>query len=704
MSKFFRSSSSSTSSSEDGPPSNQDESNDTGEAIDGTSDGTDSITTSLRPLGPGNDDGVHSQMLLHALLEERCMNEALREHERADGTGGHHSDAAVRATADAKYQWLCGVLAPRNLIAPDLERESLAAARQRYRDGLDLLSHHAVPSHAQKSSVTASPRPLLTSYEETASQLVRVERDPLFEHLAPTHPMLEPSRYTRDGKILGKHVPSQERVLIFDELGVLGRGGFGVVYHVRHRLDGLEYAVKKVPIASTRSARISSGSKNDLDEILRELRTLARLDHPNVVRYFAGWIEWADVSSFLHGSDGSVVSRVSTISISDDAAPGATDDSLVLRDGTVIRGPDGIRFESSRPSRDSGPSLASSPSQMRMSPNSPGASRSSHQDLTSSAMAATEAAEKGPIDKTNVENAATGLSVTNVIDFGRTSTFESETSVPAAKPPLALHLQMGLYPMTLADFINPNPDTAVKPLTHCFHVQPTIAILMALLDGVEYLHSQGIVHRDLKPANIFIAANNNPRDARGVVDLFLCSECRASGHAQAVKLNLRIGDFGLVTTLAQPTSRSPNNAGISHDAAIGTRKPLQQPDISTVLTALALPSKKSIAEERKIVNDKPHAVGTALYRPLTIPDYNTYLDAYALGIIAFELLYKCSTRMERHDTIQALKQNNTFPPHFVKNVGPRLAGCIRKLLVHDPRVTLQSLREELTAVPKAPDL
>ncbi|KAK4924714.1 hypothetical protein LTR49_008163 [Elasticomyces elasticus] len=661
MSKFFRSSSSSTSSSEDGPPSNQDESNDTGEAIDGTSDGTDSITTSLRPLGPGNDDGVHSQMLLHALLEERCMNEALREHERADGTRGHHIDAAVRATADAKYQWLCGVLAPRNLIAPDLERESLAAARQRYRDGLDLLSHHAVPSHAQKSSVTASPRPLLTSYEETASQL-------------------------------------------FDELGVLGRGGFGVVYHVRHRLDGLEYAVKKVPIASTRSARISSGSKNDLDEILRELRTLARLDHPNVVRYFAGWIEWADVSSFLHGSDGSVVSRVSTISISDDAAPGATDDSLVLRDGTVIRGPDGIRFESSRPSRDSGPSLASSPSQMRMSPNSPGASRSSHQDLTSSAMAATEAAEKGPIDKTNVEDAATGLSVTNVIDFGRTSTFESETSVPAAKPPLALHLQMGLYPMTLADFINPNPDTAVKPLTHCFHVQPTIAILMALLDGVEYLHSQGIVHRDLKPANIFITANNNPRDARGVVDLFLCSECRASGHAQAVKLNLRIGDFGLVTTLAQPTSRSPNNAGISHDAAIGKRKPLQQPDISTVRTALALPSKKSIAEERKIVNDKPHAVGTALYRPLTIPDHNTYLDTYALGIIAFELLYKCSTRMERHDTIQALKQNNTFPPHFVKNVGPRLAGCIRKLLVHDPRVTLQSLREELTAVPKAPDL
>ncbi|KAK5688495.1 hypothetical protein LTS10_000473 [Elasticomyces elasticus] len=319
-------------------------------------------------------------------------------------------------------------------------------------------------------------------------------------------------------------------------------------------------------------------------------------------------------------------------------------------------------------------------------------------------MAATEAAEKGPTDKTIVEDAVTGLSVTNAIDFGRTSTVESETSVPAAKPSLALHLQMGLYPMTLADFINPNPGTAVKPLTHCFHVQPTIDILMALLDGVEYLHSQGVVHRDLKPANIFIAANNNPRDTRGVVDLFLCSECRASGNAQAVKLSLRIGDFGLVTTLAQPTSHSPNSARISHDAATEVEKPLQQPDIPAVRTALALPSKRVLAEEHRNVNDKPHAVGTALYRPLTIPDHNTYLDTYALGIIAFELLYKCSTRMERHDTIQALKQNNTFPPHFVKNVGPRLAGCIRKLLVHDPRVTLHSLREELSAVLKAPDL
>ncbi|KAK5741955.1 hypothetical protein LTR17_003703 [Elasticomyces elasticus] len=101
MSRFFRSSSSDTSSSEDEPPSDQDESNDTGQAIDGTNDGTDSITTSLRRLGPGNDGGVQSQMLLHALLEERCMNEALREHQRANGTRGHHSDAAVRATADA---------------------------------------------------------------------------------------------------------------------------------------------------------------------------------------------------------------------------------------------------------------------------------------------------------------------------------------------------------------------------------------------------------------------------------------------------------------------------------------------------------------------------------------------------------------------------------------------------------------------------
>lgn len=33
----------------------------------------------------------------------------------------------------------------------------------------------------------------------------------------------------------------------FEKLGILGKGGFGVVYHVLHKVDKREYAIKMIP-------------------------------------------------------------------------------------------------------------------------------------------------------------------------------------------------------------------------------------------------------------------------------------------------------------------------------------------------------------------------------------------------------------------------------------------------------------------------
>lgn len=43
----------------------------------------------------------------------------------------------------------------------------------------------------------------------------------------------------------------------FEELGILGRGGYGIVYQCRHRLDGNEYAVKKVPVSDAADVSLS---------------------------------------------------------------------------------------------------------------------------------------------------------------------------------------------------------------------------------------------------------------------------------------------------------------------------------------------------------------------------------------------------------------------------------------------------------------
>lgn len=69
----------------------------------------------------------------------------------------------------------------------------------------------------------------------------------------------------------------------FEELYFIAGGGFGTVFKARHRLDGVEYAVKKVFIKSA-----------DVDSImshLAEVKTIASLNHPNIVNYKAAWLE-----------------------------------------------------------------------------------------------------------------------------------------------------------------------------------------------------------------------------------------------------------------------------------------------------------------------------------------------------------------------------------------------------------------------------
>ena len=72
----------------------------------------------------------------------------------------------------------------------------------------------------------------------------------------------------------------------FIEEQKLGHGGFGAVYRVRHTLDQLLYAVKKIQFRKT-----SSPTKLP-QKILREVICLARLDHINVVRYYSAWLEY----------------------------------------------------------------------------------------------------------------------------------------------------------------------------------------------------------------------------------------------------------------------------------------------------------------------------------------------------------------------------------------------------------------------------
>jgi hypothetical protein len=84
----------------------------------------------------------------------------------------------------------------------------------------------------------------------------------------------------------------------FDELERLGRGGFGSVWKVRNKLDGCVYAIKRIRF-HFRGAMVGCTLNRKLH---REVKTLAQLDHPNIVRYHIAWIETAATGTDGGGS------------------------------------------------------------------------------------------------------------------------------------------------------------------------------------------------------------------------------------------------------------------------------------------------------------------------------------------------------------------------------------------------------------------
>lgn len=60
---------------------------------------------------------------------------------------------------------------------------------------------------------------------------------------------------------------------------LIGRGGFGRVFRAFNPLDDQHYAIKQVRVA-----------RDNVADALKEIRILASIYHPNIIRYFHSWV------------------------------------------------------------------------------------------------------------------------------------------------------------------------------------------------------------------------------------------------------------------------------------------------------------------------------------------------------------------------------------------------------------------------------
>ncbi|KAJ0775558.1 putative protein kinase PEK-GCN2 family [Helianthus annuus] len=95
----------------------------------------------------------------------------------------------------------------------------------------------------------------------------------------------------------------------FEELQPIGHGGFGHVVLCKNKLDGRQYAVKKI--------RLKDKSQPLDDRILREVATLSRLQHQHVVRYYQAWFETGDAGCYDDATWGSRTAASSSYSYID---------------------------------------------------------------------------------------------------------------------------------------------------------------------------------------------------------------------------------------------------------------------------------------------------------------------------------------------------------------------------------------------------
>ncbi|KAL7526710.1 hypothetical protein ACHAXR_001613, partial [Thalassiosira sp. AJA248-18] len=211
-----------------------------------------------------HSNNLHSKKMEHRKREASAIREHLERHESLDDSSARGS---IFGSVDAMQQGLTSVATSSSTSPPN--------SNNRWNRANSSATQNTITS-AEESFDNPSFRPHLQHHDaklpnnempNTSAQVT--------SHVPPTaswsveHHPLSLSRYQRE----------------FHQISLLATGSFGSVYHAIHKLEQKPYAVKCVTFSTV------GYYANTLALVIREVRCLAQLDHPNCVRYHTSWLE-----------------------------------------------------------------------------------------------------------------------------------------------------------------------------------------------------------------------------------------------------------------------------------------------------------------------------------------------------------------------------------------------------------------------------
>ena len=413
----------------------------------------------------------------------------------------------------------------------------------------------------------------------------------------------------------------------FIQISLLATGSFGSVYHAIHKLEYPQpYAIKCVTFATR------GYYANTLSLVMREVRILAKLDHPNCVRYYTSWLE----PSWMTGgnSDNNNIMLEEEEEDEEDEGLNPIYPLLMNQQHT----------SSSRNSSSSNPKLLTdidrvldglhkpeeieeSVSQLEAilygdkcyddnddgfdwTVDSPTSERSvlsllplSHR--YSRGTSGGDTSEEGSRKWTQDDDGERNNSYHNSKVYANQRSLENRyltsptTTSSSYRYQISMYIQMQLCnPRTLADWISDRNNDSRNCINKYDEerARSAIEIFNQIVSGLVHVHSKRIIHRDLKPANIFSGDDGT----------------------------FMIGDFGL-SKMISDANNNEHSTGHPHPT-------------------------NAIIHQQNSNGHHTVGVGTASYaspEQISSKNYGPASDIYSLGLILLELIGNFTSEHER---------------------------------------------------------
>lgn len=293
----------------------------------------------------------------------------------------------------------------------------------------------------------------------------------------------------------------------FIELGVLGRGGGGEVVKVRNRLDRRTYAIKKILLESELGKSAKQGETQNR-KLRREVTTISRMTHKNIVRYYQAWVEGgADAASLDDVVDNNYKlegDREDTAELLKDALENVSeDDSDEVEQGWWSKPPNENHSHSILQDKSDIPSKSESSSFDQSSNSSSWSEEEEHIRATANATREEQRLATGmnfdnQIYQSLFKNNRYAMSSSEKVkdeqnrdeDDSSSAWDESSVKVDVSKKQSVLYIQMEYCNTTLRKLID---ELAVSQMDH----SEIWRLVRQIVEAMVYIHSKEIIHRDL---------------------------------------------------------------------------------------------------------------------------------------------------------------------------------------------------------------